>query len=295
MTRYDDDDEGGSPQRRRDNMMERRLRKARGEDIPEEEFDVADDDLDYDYPEMRRPYGRPIARPPQSGCAQAALYTTLGAIAVLLIAALFARQVAAAFGGALGGMVPNIQAIVNTPTPVIRTGAAVVQRIQQLNRLETTSYTIERVVDVSQGSPLPIPLIGDALAGDKLLLIANGTVVAGVDLSKLEAGDVTISPDGKSITVRLPPAEIFSRTLNNDKTRVYSRDRGFFAPDNPELESQARQVAETEILRAACEDNILQKASDEGQRAVQQLFGLAEFQQVNVIATPPAPCAAPAQ
>jgi hypothetical protein len=292
MTRYEDDDEDDTP-RRRDNMMERRLRKARGEDMPEDEFDVPDDDLDYDYPAMRRPYGRPIAPPAQSGCAQAALYTTLGAIAVLLIAALFARQVAAAFSGALGGVVPNIQAIVNTPTPVIRTGAAVVQRIQQLNRLETTSYTIERVVDVSQGSSIPV--IGDFLAGDKLLLIANGTVVAGVDLSKLKAEDVTISPDGNTVTVRLPPAEIFSRTLNNDKTRVYSRDRGFFAPDNPELETQARLVAETEILRAACEDNILQKASDEGQRAVQQIFGLAEFQQVNVISTPPSACMPAAQ
>lgn len=293
MARYEDDEEDDLPPRRRDNMMERRLRRARGEDIPDEEFDVADDDLDDDYPALRRSYGRPIRPAAQGGgCAQAALYTTLGAIAVLLIGALFARQIVGAFGSALGGALPNIQALVDTPTPVIRTGAAVVQRIQQLNRLETTSYTIERVVDVSQGSSIPI--IGDFLAGDKLLLIANGTVVAGVDLSQLKPADVTISPDGKSVTVRLPPAQIFTRTLNNDKTRVYSRDRGFFAPDNPELESQARQVAETEILRAACEDNILQKASDEGQRAVQQIFGLAEFEQVNVIATPPAACAAPA-
>lgn len=287
MTRYEDDEDELRP-RRRDNIMDRRLRKARGEDIPEDEFDLPDDDIDYDYPEMRHPYGRPIVAPARGGCAQAALYATLGAIAVLLIGALFARQIVSAAGSALGGMVPDIQAIMDTPTPVIRSGAAVVQRIQQLNRLETTSYTIERVVDVSQGSSIPV--IGEFLAGDKLLLIANGTVVAGVDLSKLKAADVTISPDGKSVTVRLPPAEIFTRTLNNDKTRVYSRDRGFFAPDNPELETQARQVAETEILRAACEDNILQKASDEGQRAVQQIFSLAEFDQVNVIATPPAAC-----
>jgi hypothetical protein len=161
--------------------------------------------------------------------------------------------------------------------------------VQQLNRLETTSYTIEKVIEAGvEGN-----VLYDLLYADKLLLIAHGTVIAGVDLSKLTEQDITISDDGHSLTVRLPPVQILSSTLDNQKTRIYRRDQALFA-DNPGLETQARQAAEDQILKAACEDNILLKASQESQKALQQLFSLAEFDQVSVVAAPPGPCVAPA-
>lgn len=115
----------------------------------------------------------------------------------------------------LGSSVPSLQVIVQTPTPQIISGTAVVQRIQQLSRLETSKYTIERVIDIRQGSNIPI--IGDWLAGDAILLIAHGTVIVGVDLSQLTTDDVIVSPDGQRITVRLPPVQVLSATLDNSK------------------------------------------------------------------------------
>ncbi len=75
------------------------------------------------------------------------------------------------------------------------------QEIRQVSRLETTTYTIERVVEAKESDPsLP-----DWLRGDRLLLIAHGTIVAGVDMEQLKPSDVVVSPDGKAITVTLPP------------------------------------------------------------------------------------------
>lgn len=289
----EDDEYDDEPATRRENMMQRRLRRARGEEL--------DDPADDFYAEERpRGYARPAYRPPVygpsgGGCATATLYVVVGAIAALLIVFFFLNRAAGSIGEAIGSAVPDIPdvaQIIATPTPQIISGAAVVRRIQALSQLETAEYTIERVIDVSQGSNIPV--IGDFLAGDELLLIAHGDVVAGINLAALGPEDVTVSPDGRTVTVRLPPVQILRFGLDSQQTRVYSRDRGIFAPDNKDLETLARQRAEQEILQAACEDGIMQKATDEAQGAMRQFLGLLDVDEVVVQTAPPGPCAAPA-
>jgi Protein of unknown function (DUF4230) len=288
MSDYDDDERP-----RRENLMQQRLRKARGEEV-DEDLSVggryADDD---DRPRGLGGYApspRSYGGGGGGGCAQVTLYLVLGGLATLLLGGLFLSRAIGDFGRVLTP--PPIAEILATPTPEVITGAAVVQRIQQLSRLETASYSIQTVIDVSQGSNIPV--IGDLLAGDELLLIAHGTVVAGVDLGTLAPDAVTVTPDGSTITVRLPPAQVFSASLDSQKTRVYSRERGIFAPENKDLETQARQVAEEEILRAACEDGVLSKATLQAEAALRQFLGLVDDAEVVVIPAAPGPCVAPA-
>ncbi|MCG8348474.1 MAG: DUF4230 domain-containing protein, partial [Chloroflexales bacterium] len=157
---------------------------------------------------------------------------------------------------------------------------------------ETTRYTVERVIEAEQTDG-QIPVIGDFLRGDRLLLVAHGEVVAGIDLSKLDANNVTLSADGATATIQLPSAEIFDAGLDSEKTRVYDRQRGWFAPENKDLESVARQEAEAEILRAACEGGIMERASEDGRRALEQLLSLLDFERVEVIAGPAGSCSLP--
>ena len=220
-----------------------------------------------------------------NGCASAVLYLVLGGVAIVLLVLMFGRQLASSF-------VPNVpqqvRQLVATPTTTLRDRGGTILQIRNLNRLETQSFSVERVVEakVERGNPL------DLLLSDRLLLIASGDVIAGVDLAKLKDSDVTISSDGKTITLRLPPSEIFSKSLNNDRTRVYDRQTGIFASENKDLETQARSAAEGEILQAACEGGVMQKAADEAKRSVEQFVRLLDFQVVNVIGTA-GPCTAP--
>jgi hypothetical protein len=287
MALYDDDD--AQPARRRENIMQRRLRKARGEDVDDDlgQLDDLDDD-DYDY----EPRGYSRLAPPAAqggGCAQAVLYLVLGGLAVVLVAVFFLSRATSSIGNIFAGVQPTFQAMVATPTTTLGlSSAAVVRQVQQLNRLETTSFTIEKVIEAGvEGN-----ILYDLLYKDQLLLIAHGNVVAGVDLSKLRESDVTVGPDGRSLRLRLPPAEILSASLDNSKTRIYRRDQAPLA-DNKDLETQARQAAEAEILKAACEDGILQQATEDSREAVEQLFQLAEFQQVTIESSSPAACVAP--
>ena len=74
------------------------------------------------------------------------------------------------------------------PTPTIITSSAVVQQIQRLSRLETSSYSVQSVVSAER----PGGLLG--IGQQKVLVIVHGIVVAGIDLSKLRPQDVTSLP-----------------------------------------------------------------------------------------------------
>jgi hypothetical protein len=282
---YDDERPRG-----REPLMERRLRRARGEEVDEEVDDYGGYD---DEPRRALPGGygppRPAYGSSSPGCAQAGMVFTLGVLALLLLGGFVIYRAIGGVGSAL--QPPPIAQILATPTPEIISGAAVVQRVRQLSRLETSSYTVETVIEVNQSQGNPI---FDFFAGDALLLIAHGTVVAGVDLGALAPDAVAVSPDGRTVTLRLPPAQVFSTSLDNSRTRVYSRDRGWFAPENPNLESLARQEAEARILQSACEDGILSKATAQAETALRQFLGLLDDVEVVIVPAAPAGCAAPA-
>src|SRR5579872_1703732 len=92
----------------------------------------------------------------------------------------------------------------------------VVDRIQRLQRLETVVYTMDKIVSGAKEHPV----FPDFLAGDRLLMLVHGEVVAGIDFSSLKPGDVSV--EGKQVRIHLPPAQVFSTRLDSAKTRVYS-------------------------------------------------------------------------
>jgi hypothetical protein len=131
----------------------------------------------------------------------------------------------------------------------------VVQHIQQLQRLETVVYSMEKIVSGTQESPY-LPRL---LAGDRILLIVYGEVTAGIDLGHLDAESVHI--DGASVDVAMPASDIFSTRIDNNRTRVYSRETGLFTSPNPNLESEVRREAERQVRQAALDGGILAAAS----------------------------------
>src|ERR1700687_6167743 len=130
----------------------------------------------------------------------------------------------------------------------------VVNRIQQLQRLETVVYTMDKIVSGAKENPI----FPDFLAGDRLLLLVHGEVVAGIDFSSLKPGDVKV--EGRQVHLRLPAAQVFGTRLDSAKTRVYSRQTGLLVPTDPNLESQVRQEAESQLTEAALADGLLRTA-----------------------------------
>jgi hypothetical protein len=160
------------------------------------------------------------------------------------------------------------------PTPtIIPDPVTYINEIRALARLETIQYSIEKVIkaEVGQGD------LGFAF-GDKLLFVAHGIVIAGIDMEKLQPEDMRL--DNSLLTVKLPPAEIFIATLDNEKSYVYDRETGILTKGNQDLETLARQSAEDEIRKAALEDGILTQAQTNGEAYLQKFFMALGFKTV---------------
>jgi hypothetical protein len=137
-------------------------------------------------------------------------------------------------------------------TVVIRADApTVVRRVQALSKLETSRYTLEKILDAKRTRQY----VPEFLAGEKLVFVAHGEVVGGVDLSKLSREDVRVS--GDSISVDLPEPEILYSRIDNEKSYVYERETGLFSEPDKDLESRIRATAEEQLRASALEDGIL--------------------------------------
>ncbi len=157
------------------------------------------------------------------------------------------------------------------PTPtIIPDPVTYITEIRSLARLETIQYSIEKVItaEVGQGA-------FDFLFQDKLLFVAHGYVIAGIDMAKIEPQHMRY--EGGVLYVTLPPAEVFVATLNNDKSYVYQRDTGIFTKGVTDLETLARQSAEQEILKAAMEDGILNQAQVNAEAFLIRFFAALGF------------------
>jgi hypothetical protein len=189
------------------------------------------------------------------------------AIGVLGLMAI-ARQAAPSFwsgwGGRLLGRGTTID--VNQPT--------VVNKIQQLQRLETVVYTMDKVVSGEKENPI----LPNFLAGDRLLMVVHGEVVAGVDFNALKSGDVAV--EERKVVLRLPSAQVFSTRIDNERTKVYSRRTGLLVPVDPNLETQVRQEAERQLQQAALLDGILKTANTNARSTLTSLLQGLGFEQV---------------
>jgi hypothetical protein len=151
----------------------------------------------------------------------------------------------------------------------------VVDRIQRLQRLETVVYTMDKLVTGEKENPL----LPDFLAGDRLLMIAHGEVVAGIDFSNLKPGDVRV--DVKQVHLHLPMPQVFSTRLDSAKTRVYSRQTGLLVSTDPNLETQVRQEAERQLQEAALADGILRNAQQNATATITSLLQGLGFEKID--------------
>jgi len=190
--------------------------------------------------------------------------TWLLVIGVLLIFALVGWGLVTVVGKAAQTTLNPVQQVVGelstqvakvlNPTPtVIPDPLTIVHEVRTLARLETIQYSLEKVITAESGQgPLGF------LFGDRLLFIAHGQVIAGVDLAKLSPEDMWVQ--NRVLYVRLPEPEVFVATLDNENSYVYDRDTGVFTKGSVDLETEARKAAVDEMLDSALEDGILEQA-----------------------------------
>ena len=171
----------------------------------------------------------------------------------------------------------QVSQLLNPSPTVIPDPITIVREVRAIARLETIQYTIEKVITGETGQG-----IFGFLFGDRLLFVAHGVVIAGVDMSQMTAGDIWFDDVG-TLVVRLPDAEIFIATLDNEKSYVYDRDTGLFTHGDTNLETAVRQAAELEIENAALEDGILTQARANAEDYLLRLLRSLGFSEVTFV------------
>jgi hypothetical protein len=160
------------------------------------------------------------------------------------------------------------------PTPTILPDpVTIVHEIRSLARLETIKFSLEKIItaETRQG-------VFEWLIGDRLIFVAHGEVIAGIDLNKLNPEDLEVR-DGV-LYVQLPEAELFVVAIDNEKSYVYDRDTGIFTHGEVNLETEARKAAENEIRKSALEDGILDIAAQNAESFLDRLFRDLGFPEV---------------
>jgi Protein of unknown function (DUF4230) len=158
--------------------------------------------------------------------------------------------------------------------------AALVTQVRELNRLETATMHVVHIGRISQ----TYKLMPNALAGDEITFLAEGDVIAGIDLARLTPQDVWKSPDG-TINLRLPPAEVLVARVDNQKSKVLTRDTGMLRRRDVDLETRARQHAEENIRSEAVSKGILQMASQTGEKKLAGFLNTLGFEKVRFVSS----------
>jgi hypothetical protein len=156
---------------------------------------------------------------------------------------------------------------------------AVVQQVQTLSDLVTVKYVMQKVEIVD--SP-PDSTLGKFVQGEsRVLLLAQGIVKAGIDLKKIQPGDVSVS--GKKISIKLPPPQITDAYLDDSQTKVIERTTGFLRSLDKDLEQVTRQNAVMDIRRAALANGILNDADERAKLELAMFLHTAGYEQVEFV------------
>lgn len=161
-------------------------------------------------------------------------------------------------------------------TPVL------LQQVQTLSDLVTVKYVVQKV-EVWEDPPTGV--IGPFVQGDnRILLLAQGVVKAGVELGKLKPEDLKIQ--GKTIWINLPHARITDAYLDDNETKVIERTTGFLRKFDKDLEQNVRRTAVQDMRSSAARGGILRDADERARAQLASFFTLMGFERVEFPLSP---------
>jgi hypothetical protein len=193
-------------------------------------------------------------------------------VAVLLVGgALAAGYFAGEHARPKGPVLAPNERLSDTPTVIVA--------VRALARLEAVSFHMERVIDLKDRQSR---MFGLLQADDEILLVAAGDVIAGVDLTKMHDGDITIDPRARSVQLQVPEPELLSVALDNQRTYVHSRNTDMLAERGDQIETRARQLAQESIQQGALDAGILQRAKESAEHTLTALVRSLGYDRVSV-------------
>ena len=169
--------------------------------------------------------------------------------------------------------------VVVDQTPII---VQQVRNIAQLMTIETWSEIVADSAKIPERSLFgnilrhsPYIPIG-SLQTDKLVLIVKGKVIAGLDLSRLDANAIRVKED--TVSLRLPRARILDVLINPSDVEVFS-EKGKW---EPAAITRVQQAARNTIVQNALNQQVLRRAEEKGSALISDLMRNSGYKEVRI-------------
>ncbi|GHH68023.1 hypothetical protein GCM10017673_16050 [Streptosporangium violaceochromogenes] len=169
-------------------------------------------------------------------------------------------------------------------TSIDRSQPVLLESIHNLSRFEAATGTFQVIVDLEKDAPF----LPDAVKGSRTLFVGAGAVDAYVDFGGLTAGALTVSPDRREVTVRLPRAQLEKPSIDNARSYVYAQQRGLldrvqdFLSSSPGDQRELYVLAEKKIAEAAQAGDLRNRADQNTKTMLQGMLGTLGFKKITV-------------
>lgn len=162
----------------------------------------------------------------------------------------------------------------NKPVLIAET-PVLIKEIKNLSLLTTISMYDEVVMDSTKEKNLP-SFPGLRPVPDKIVLIGKGIVKAGVDLKKINEGDIQIKKD--SVSIMLPHAELQAILMNPSDFETFDEEGNW----STEAVTQIKIRMRDKIEQRALHNNILEKAGQRSILIIENFLRRIGFKKVNI-------------
>lgn len=143
---------------------------------------------------------------------------------------------------------------------VDRSQPAVLQAVRDLSQYHAAVGDYQVVIDIEKD----VKWVPAAIAGERTLFVAAGSVDAYIDFGPLVENSLTVSEDRQAVEVRLPEPQLAKPNLDNERSYVFGQERGLVdslgALVSVPQQQQFYVAAEKRIAEAAQRSGLIERA-----------------------------------
>jgi Protein of unknown function (DUF4230) len=176
-------------------------------------------------------------------------------------------------------VLPSLQNIFSSKPLTIDNTPIFIKEVKNIAQLMTVMSYDEVVIDSSKTKTITLPALlfpSSAVQANKLVIIARGKIIAGIDLQELDENKIFIKDDSVSIT--LPKVKILDAIANPSDYEIFTED-GTWTPD----EVNAVKVrAREKMITRSIQQGILQKAGIKSKLIMENFLRSAGFKRITV-------------
>ena len=196
--------------------------------------------------------------------------------------------IALVFGLKAVDLWPNIRNPFATET-TDRTGPVLLVSIRDLSKYVAAGGDFQVLVDLQENKPM----IPDFIFNERTLFVGYGSVEAYVDFSGINDGAITISPDGKSVEIKLPEPQLEKPSIDTTRSYVFAEEKGIankfgdLVGGDPNKAQQLYQLAEKNIADVAATSELRERAKKNTSVMLEGMLKGLGYERVTITYTPP--------